>query len=403
MTAHRLSRRSVRRFATRATARGGHFILLKPGKKSPIERVSWQRYVPTAEEAADHYAAGGNLGFIPDSLGLLTLDLDHGDGSMIEAVYHGYILRKVPSSTTPGRFHYYLAVPAGDRYRTTFDFGSDRGEIKHDRRGYAMIHSLPDLDATLDDLDAAKPLPANLLAPLRASRATPAPHHPAKRRPRNASPPRRRKTKPCGPNRTAGLPEYIWRIALITPTADVRIGMRDAHVFVLAVTQLAASRSPAAHAAILSRLRAINAQLADPLPDRQLAQKVRSAAKWIGRKRAAPWILGGYTREQQVRGGLARGRQVAAIAAPLQRHALRLRRQGDTYRTIARKQQCSPSTARARTLAAATRDLTAGPPPKPPPPMNSCPIARPRTGRRSPSATAPHTPHTPPNLARAPP
>ena len=64
---------------------GGRFVLVGQNKV-PIWK-GWPTRWPTAETVLQHEAQGGKLGLIPDSLGMVAVDIDAGDPARLVAAY----------------------------------------------------------------------------------------------------------------------------------------------------------------------------------------------------------------------------------------------------------------------------------------------------------------------------
>ena len=58
-------------------ARGAHLSLRKPNK-APLHR-GWKDNPAELDEVLEHHARGGLIGLIPESIGLVVVDVDQGE------------------------------------------------------------------------------------------------------------------------------------------------------------------------------------------------------------------------------------------------------------------------------------------------------------------------------------
>ena len=138
-----------------------HFVLCRPDK-TPIA-AGWQKTRPTLDQARAHRRAGGALGLIPASLGLLAIDVDSGGERAARDIAAYFIAGEASPALvkSPRGWHVLLRYqgPAlGNRAWAAF---GGAGDLRH-ARGYIIIWDWAPWE---EILDSDSPADEGLLAP----------------------------------------------------------------------------------------------------------------------------------------------------------------------------------------------------------------------------------------------
>lgn len=142
-----------------------HYVLHKSASdairpKAAFEK-GWNKNPKTPEEAEAHVAAGELAGVIPGSIGLVVVDVDHGEQAAVDAVIHllGAPLVVIPSGRR-GRFHLYYRRPDRGKKITHYEWeiaNVGSGEVLADTRS-AILYGPDTLVAAMSRYPEALPV-----------------------------------------------------------------------------------------------------------------------------------------------------------------------------------------------------------------------------------------------------
>ena len=144
-----------------------HLVLCAPDKRPCASAWQDEANRPTAEQTVAHTAAGGLVGVIPGSVGLVVVDVDtDGAGSDVPAsMIHrrGLVEQAIgePLATVPtpsGGGHMLYKAPAGDVGNLKWTYGDVRGT-----RGYCVIWQADRWLAAISAAPAAEPVNVAIL------------------------------------------------------------------------------------------------------------------------------------------------------------------------------------------------------------------------------------------------
>ena len=115
-----------------------HFVLCRRDKR-PIA-AGWQKTRPTLDQARAHRNAGGALGLIPASLGILALDVDSGGERAARDIAGYFIDREVSPALvkSPQGWHVLLRYQGRDLGNRKWAAFGGAGDLRH-ARGYIII------------------------------------------------------------------------------------------------------------------------------------------------------------------------------------------------------------------------------------------------------------------------
>ena len=158
-------------------ARGAHFVLHNGGSPGSADykrayESGWQQpqNAPTPEKAITHIRAGGFIGLMPMSIGLVCIDVDHGDMAAVEAVKKTVNLDPIVIHPSSSAGHYHLWYKGNAKVGSpTWELPEGKGEIRGSS-GSAILWDAESLwTAYKDKFDTAQTV---AISPLTKRRST---------------------------------------------------------------------------------------------------------------------------------------------------------------------------------------------------------------------------------------
>ena len=150
---------------------GAHLALMTPDKR-PVHRGWLDEPAPLAA-VLNHAAAGGLVGIVPGSIGMVAVDVDRGDSAAVVDVL-GEPLATVASRRKGGAHLYYRAA-AGEVRNGEWTAGESGGEIRG-TNGAAVLWDAPAVAAAVAGMNGSAAVDVSKLAkpkPVRAVRDAP--------------------------------------------------------------------------------------------------------------------------------------------------------------------------------------------------------------------------------------